>query len=183
MYIRNGQKYTLVAVKVFNNYYQIIRYHALNHLIAPIEKKWSILQILHPITINNHISHWNAASNAFVGHKSRVRCNYLACSFTRIYYRSTLAPQQITRAITSENSNFTYLEDSSMEKNTYSPESTIPSSSAASNISRMVVELAHITTTEIKGENTISRLCVGVGVRKAGSEYLRVEGRSTWRSI
>lgn len=34
-----------------------------------------------------------------------------------------------------------------MEKNTYSPESTIPNSSAASSISRIVVELAHITTT------------------------------------
>jgi len=45
-----------------------------------------------------------------------------------------------------------HLEESSMEKNTYSPESTIPSSSAASSISRMVVELAHITTTEIKKE-------------------------------
>lgn len=45
---------------------------------------------------------------------------------------------------------FTHLEESSIEKNTYSPESTIPSFSAASNISRMVVELAHITTTEIK---------------------------------
>lgn len=43
-----------------------------------------------------------------------------------------------------------YLEESSMEKNTYSPESIIPSSSAASNSSRMVVELAHITTTETK---------------------------------
>lgn len=43
-----------------------------------------------------------------------------------------------------------------MEKNTYSPESTIPSSSAASNISRMVVALAHITTTEIKKKETIS---------------------------
>lgn len=44
-----------------------------------------------------------------------------------------------------------------MEKNTYSPESTIPSSSAASSISRMVVELAHITTTEIeKRKITIS---------------------------
>lgn len=42
----------------------------------------------------------------------------------------------------------THLDESSIEKNTYSPESTIPSSSAASNISRMVVEFAHMTTTE-----------------------------------
>ena len=41
-----------------------------------------------------------------------------------------------------------YLDESSMEKNTYSPESTIPSCSAAKSISLMVVELAHITTTE-----------------------------------
>lgn len=43
-----------------------------------------------------------------------------------------------------------YLEDNSMEKNTYSPESTIPSSSAARRISRIVVVLAHITTTVIQ---------------------------------
>lgn len=43
-----------------------------------------------------------------------------------------------------------YLDESSMEKNTYSPESTIPSCSAAKRISLMVVELAHITTTETK---------------------------------
>lgn len=45
-----------------------------------------------------------------------------------------------------------YLDESSMEKNTYSPESTMPSSSAASRISLMVVELAHITTTETKAK-------------------------------
>lgn len=45
-----------------------------------------------------------------------------------------------------------YLDESSMEKNTYSPESTIPSCSAAKSISLMVVELAHITTTETKEE-------------------------------
>lgn len=41
-----------------------------------------------------------------------------------------------------------YLVTKSIEKKTYSPESTMPISSATSRISRIVVELAHITITE-----------------------------------
>jgi hypothetical protein len=52
------------------------------------------------------------------------------------------------RDITESNKRITYLVVSSIEKKTYSPESTIPSSKAARRISRIVVELAHITTTE-----------------------------------
>lgn len=48
-----------------------------------------------------------------------------------------------------------YLLVSSIEKKTYSPESTIPSSSAASSISLIVVALAHITTTETRPHERI----------------------------
>lgn len=45
---------------------------------------------------------------------------------------------------------YTYLENNSMLKNTYSPDSTILSSSAANIISRTVVGFAQTTTTVTK---------------------------------